>query len=265
MKRPNQEPQSGQFRGGLAVLFEDEDVIVLNKPAGLPTANAPRNAASLFTHLADRFGPDAFLGVVSRLDQPVSGVVIFAKNRGAAASLAEQFRERTVTKEYLAVVEKRFPAPLGTWVTWQDRLHWHEATRRAVIVDAGATRGNAARGHESNAERPPSAAVSAVTMARVSQRAGDVSLVELRPETGRRHQLRVQLAAHGCPIVGDRLYGGRLPPPGGTGQGIALHARQLAFDHPRSGCRQTVSAAVPAVWETRFPRLFPGANRSVKR
>lgn len=265
MKRPNQEPESEQSRDGLDVLFEDDDVIVLNKPAGLPTANAPRNAASLFTHLTDRFGPDAFLGVVSRLDQPVSGVVIFAKTRGAAASLAEQFRERTVTKEYLAVVEKRFPAPLGRWVTWQDRLHWHEATRRAVIVDAGARRGDAARGHESNAERPPSAAVSAVTMARVSQRAGEVSLVELRPETGRRHQLRVQLAAHGCPIVGDRLYGGRLPPPGVPGQGIALHARQLAFDHPRSGCRQAVSAVVPAVWETRFPRLFPGADRSVKR
>src|SRR5210317_619261 len=124
--KPNQESH-----GQLAVLYEDDDIILVDKPAGLPSANAPRGADSLFVRLTKRFGSESFIGVVSRLDQPVSGVVIFAKTTASAASLAKQFRERTVTKEYLAVVEKRFPAAINEWVTWQDQIRWDEATRRA--------------------------------------------------------------------------------------------------------------------------------------
>jgi 23S rRNA pseudouridine1911/1915/1917 synthase len=235
--------------GQLAVLYEDDDIILVDKPAGLPSANAPRGADSLFTRLTHRFGTGAFVGVVSRLDQPVSGVVIFAKTPSAAASLAEQFRERTVTKEYLALVEKRFPAALNEWVAWQDHLRWDEATRRAVV---GGRQAPQSQGAEF---------ALADTLARVIRRAGEVSLVELRPQTGRRHQLRAQLATHGCPIVGDRLYGGRLPLETGPGQGIGLHASRLTFLHPRTGDSQSFFASIPGSWRSRFPQLIPPPAR----
>ena len=231
--------------GHVTALYEDDDIILVDKPAGLPSANAAKGADSLFVRLTQRFGPGAFVGVVSRLDQPVSGVLIFAKTAVSAASLAKQFRERTVTKEYLAVVEKRFPAAINEWVTWQDQIRWDEATRRAVVGGRG---GPQSKGAEF---------ALADTQARVIRRAGEVSLVELRPRTGRRHQLRAQLATHGCPIVGDRLYGGRLPLETGPGQGIGLHASRLTFLHPRTGDSQTVSASPPASWRSRFPHLLP--------
>jgi len=215
---------------GLAVLHEDDALIVLSKPAGLPTANAPRGTPSAFTLLQERMPPGAFLGVVSRLDAPVSGVLVFAKTRSSAASLAAQFRDRAVEKEYVAVVEGRFPAPLGAWVDWHDQIERH--------ADDESDRAAAAR--------------PAHVRARVVQRAGEVSLVELAPTTGRRHQLRLQLSRRGCPIVGDRRYGARLPFP----DGIALHARSLALAHPESAARCTFTAALPAGWHARFSSLL---------
>ena len=84
------------------------------------------------------------------------------------------------------------------------------------------------------------------------RRVGEVSLVELVPTTGRRHQLRVQLASRGCPIVGDRLYGARLP----CATGIALHARTISFDHPGDGTRRTFTAVWPATWSERYAALL---------
>jgi len=219
----------------VVVLHEDAAMIVLAKPAGLPTANAPRGAPSLFALVQATRPAGAFLGVVSRLDAPVSGVLVFAKTRAAAAALAAQFRERTVEKEYVAVVEGRFPAPLGTWVDWHDQIERHlEDESDLGGID------------------PPR---SARMRARVVRRAGEVSLTELAPSTGRRHQLRVQLSRRGCPIVGDRRYGSRLPFP----EGIALHARSLAFAHPDSAdpCRFTLPP--PPLWKSRFSSLLGGS------
>jgi 23S rRNA pseudouridine1911/1915/1917 synthase len=228
---------------GFEILFEDDHLVAAVKPAGLPTANAPRGTASLFTLLQARRPAGAFLGIVSRLDAPVSGVVVVAKTRAAAASLAEQFRERTVDKSYSAVVSGRFPAPLGDWIDWHDAISREEGERRSEIhagpeVDA-----------EAAGLRPAHA------RARVVRRAGEVSLVELEPSTGRRHQLRLQLASRGCPIVGDRLYGSRLPFPAG---GLALHATRLAIDHPASGRRMAFESPCAAPWRKVFPSLFPG-------
>ncbi len=117
----------------MKVLFDDSEIIVLDKPVGLATANSPRGENSLYVELVNRFGSGCFVGVVSRLDKPVSGVVVFGKNKSATASLAEQFRHRTVKKEYIAIVERRFPSALGEWVTWRDRIHWDDMARRAVV------------------------------------------------------------------------------------------------------------------------------------
>lgn len=210
-------------------------MIVVVKPAGLPTANAPRGAPSLFTLVQAHLRSNAFVGVVSRLDAPVSGVVVMAKSKAAAADLAKQFRERTVEKSYVAICGGRFPAPLGQWVDWHDTI------------------ANPKKGQERGASPPGQAAHA---RARVTRRAGEVSLVELQPSSGRRHQLRAQLGSRGAPIVGDRLYGSRLPFP----QGIALHAGALAFDHPTTGKRVSLKAPVPASWKTRYP-LLTGPER----
>jgi 23S rRNA pseudouridine1911/1915/1917 synthase len=206
----------------IRILFEDEHLFGIVKPAGLPTANAPRGAPSLFTRLQDRGAGSGFLGIVSRLDAPVSGVVVVAKTSAAAADLSRQFRERSVAKHYLAVVTGRFPAPLGTWVEWHDEIG--EPAKAAHV------------------------------RCRVVRRAGEVSLVELEPTTGRRHQLRIQLASRGCAIVGDRAYGSRLPCAAG---GIALHAARLEFTHPDTGEPQMLFAECPDRWRAAFPSLFP--------
>lgn len=244
----------GDVSDRIDVIFEDEHLIGLAKPAGLPTANAPRGAKSVYTWLQDRLGPAAFVGIVSRLDAPVSGALVVAKSAAAAADLARQFRERSVAKEYAAVVEARFPAPLGQWVDWHDAVSRRpDEPRSSLQRDIPATEA-AAGEDEDEAGAAAVPARPAHVRTRVVRRAGEVSLVELEPTTGRRHQLRVQLAGRGCPIVGDRLYGARLPFPAG----IALHARRLQVEHPRSGAPVVLEAGWPPAWEARFPALLRG-------
>lgn len=238
----------GSFRstaGDVSILYEDADLIVVVKPAGLPTANAPQGVESLHGLLKRRFR-DGFVGVVSRLDAGVSGLVVVAKTPAAAAGLSAQFRERSVEKAYAAVVTGRFPAPLGAWVDWHDAISRRGDEPKSLLHPASAAVTNG--GDES----PRAAHV----RARVVRRAGEVSLVELEPSTGRRHQLRLQLASRGCPIVGDRLYGSRLPCRTG---GIALHAERLAFEHPETAAAMRFDAPCRAVWSTTFPSLFAGA------
>jgi 23S rRNA pseudouridine1911/1915/1917 synthase len=221
-----------QPNGPLEVILEDAHVLAMVKPAGLPTANAPRGIVSLFTIVQAYLPPRAFVGVVSRLDAPVSGVVVMAKTKAAAADLARQFRERSIEKSYRAVCAGRFPAPLGSWVDWHDLL---------------------ARPAPSDGKADTEPEQAAHVRCRVTRRAGEVSLVELEPSSGRRHQLRAQLASRGCPIVGDRMYGSRLPFP----NGIALHSQALAFDHPVSGTRIRLEAPIPEIWKMRYPQLVP--------
>jgi 23S rRNA pseudouridine1911/1915/1917 synthase len=223
--------------GSVTVLFEDDHLIVTVKPAGMPTANAPAGRPSLYTWLKARLGHQAFVGVVSRLDAAVSGVVVSAKTPRAAAILSEQFRERSVEKLYTAIVAGRFPAAIRTWVEWTDGLQRPPGQQATRTVPPGTK-----------------AAQDATTRGRVIVRAGELSLVELAPVTGRRHQLRAQLGARGCPIVGDRLYGSRLPFP--LPGGIGLHATQITFEHPIGAAPVTFESTIPEVWRSRYPHLF---------
>ena len=238
-------------------ITEDDHLIAVVKPAGLATANAARGIPSVFTILQRTLPAGAFLGVVSRLDAPVSGVLVMAKTRSAAAELSRQFRERTVEKTYEAVVEGRFPAALGQWVDWHDRIERQGEERRSKLRPAAANAGLLAEGADEADEEV--AGGECHVRARVVKRLGEVSLVELAPSTGRRHQLRAQLAGRGCPIVGDRLYGARLPfaATPGCGPAIALHARSLGFDHPGTKQPVVLRADWPAAWMTRFPSLVP--------
>ncbi|MFM7291694.1 MAG: RluA family pseudouridine synthase [Planctomycetia bacterium] len=240
------------------ILLEDDHLIAVVKPAGLPTANAARGMPSMFTILREMLPAGAFLGVVSRLDAPVSGVLVMAKTRSAAADLARQFRERLVEKTYEAVAEGRFPAPLGQWIEWHDRIERRGEERRSRLRSVGPA---ACGDHDDESEDDATGSGGECHVrARVVKRLGEVSLVELEPSTGRRHQLRAQLAGRGCAIVGDKTYGARLPFPSapGCGGAIALHARSLRFDHPATRQPVLLTARWPDTWAVRFPGLAAG-------
>jgi 23S rRNA pseudouridine1911/1915/1917 synthase len=151
-------------------------------------------------------------------------VVVFARTSKAASRLSEQFRQTEVEKQYWALVEGR-PDPPGTaCVDW---LRKDEHAQRMVI----------ARTHECDAQE---ARLAYRTLARLPR----ATLLEVRLETGRKHQIRVQLAARGHPILGDRKYGATTAFPAG----IALHARRLSLQHPVRHVPQTFEAPLPACW-----------------
>lgn len=231
----------------LAILHEDADLIVIDKPPGLvvhPAPGHPRGTLvnALLHHCRDLAGIGGVLrpGIVHRLDQGTSGVLVAAKHDAAHLALAAQFREHTVERVYLALV-RGVPGAAGGSV---DRpVGRHPQDRKRMSVRTGA--GRAAR-----------------TDWRVARRfaASGVSLLEVRPATGRTHQIRVHLASIGLPIVGDPVYGrrqaARAPSPeaaarssAGAAFGLArpaLHAQVLGFDHPRSGARLRFEAPPPA-------------------
>ncbi len=215
----------------LQVLYEDNHLLAVNKPAGLATMGMPAGTPTLLEiargYVAERYGKPgrAYLGVVSRLDVPVTGVVLFARTSKAARRLNEQFRTHTVEKIYWALVEGRLE---GTEAEWVDYLIADRRHRRVHAV----SRQESEEGKQAR------------LWIRRLQVFEEVSWVEIRLQTGRKHQIRVQLARRGHPILGDRKYGSRRKFP----VGIALHARQLAFFHPVERTRLELVAPLPPVW-----------------
>ena len=222
----------------LSILYEDNHLLAVNKPAGWPsthydgvTETIDRLAKAYLKEKYQKPG-NVFLGVVHRLDKPTSGVLLFARTSKAAARLSEQFREATVTKVYWAVTaaEPGKP-PLHDAGSFTDGL-WEDDTRGTVTLVAANTAG----------------AKTAVTGYRVLARHDRLTWLELRPRTGRRHQLRVQLASRGHPIIGDEKYGSRLP----FGNAVALHARSLTFQHPTREEAIALTAPLPGQWIEQF-------------
>lgn len=215
----------------LDVLYEDNHLLVVNKPAGLATQGVTENepsavklAKEYLKHKYKKPG-NVYVGVVSRLDAAVSGVLVLARTSKAAARLSEQFRERQTKKTYWAAVEKPPRQPQGTLTDW---LRKDEKTQRMVVVGTHAIGSQKARLSYHVLKSLPAA-----------------TLLEIDLETGRKHQIRVQLAHLGCPILGDRKYGGRRPFPAG----IALHARTLSLDHPVKEQSLSFTAPLPAAWK----------------
>jgi 23S rRNA pseudouridine1911/1915/1917 synthase len=220
------------------VLFEDNHCLAVVKPAGMPSTHYDGSAETLDravkVYLKGKYAKpgNVFLGIVHRLDKPTSGVLLFARTSKAAARLAEQFREGAVEKMYWAVVEGELPQPAGTLEDW---LRKDSETGRVEVVAANTPGGKPAIVH-------------------YHRRAayGRLTWLELRPQTGRTHQLRVQLASRGHPVVGDFKYGSEEPFAGG----IALHARSLTFLHPIRHEPITLTAELPNTWRGRFAHLF---------
>jgi 23S rRNA pseudouridine1911/1915/1917 synthase len=218
----------------LNILFEDNHCLAIAKPCGVVSAHFQGKDQTLDravkAYLKDKYQKpgNVFLGVVHRLDKPVSGVLLFARTSKAAARLAEQFREGTIEKTYWAIVEGEVNTSAGTLEDW---LLKNRDQRRVEVVEP----------------RTPHARQALLHFARRSEHDG-LTWLEIRPQTGRTHQLRTQLAHHGHPIFGDARYGSIHT----FDQTIALHGRQLTFLHPIRYEPITLTAEVPRLWLRRF-------------
>lgn len=214
----------------LTVLFEDNHLLAVDKPAGLPTMGVAEGKPSLLTaakqYLRVKYNKpgNVYLGTVSRLDAPVTGVVLFARTSKAAGRLSEQFRRRQVEKFYWAICRGRIQPPEDELVHW---LRKDERHRRMHICQAGDAGAQQAR-----------------LTYRLLKRQGEHSVLEVQLETGRKHQIRVQLAHRGYPIIGDRKYGSRQT----FAPGIGLHARRLVFEHPVRQHEVEIQCPLPASW-----------------
>ncbi len=222
------------------VLYEDNHCLALDKPAPLLTQSAAPEVPSLEAlaraYLKEKYHKPGrvYLGIPHRLDRPVSGVVLFARSSKAAARLAEQFREHQVRKLYRALVSGNVAADEGTW---EDCLLKIRDEARTEIVTA-----------DTPGARP------ATTRYRVLAREADTTLLEVEPLTGRMHQIRVQAASRGHPVLGDVIYGSTVPfgPPAELPRDrvIALHAYSLTFLHPIRYEPVTVTAPLPTYWSS---------------
>ncbi len=239
----------------LDVLCEDGPVIAVNKPAGIVVQGAPSGVENLAdvvrAYLKEKYAKpgSVYLGVPHRLDRPVTGVVIFSRNSKCAARLSEQFANREVAKTYRAILERPPEPSSGTLTDWLLRTGSEDETGvesqygpKVSVVPEGTP----------EAKR-------AVLHYRTVSVARGRALVEIELETGRMHQIRVQFASRGCPIVGDTQYGaksawdGREIRPATEADRsryhpIALHAWRLALKHPVRYDALTITAPLPAAW-----------------
>ncbi len=224
----------------LRILYEDEELAVIDKPAGLVChVGAGRRTGTLVNALLHRWksfetGDPLRPGIVHRLDRFTSGVMVVARNPRAHRALSQQFKSREVCKEYIALVFGSVVPPAGIIDTPVGR---NRRDRRKISVHA--------RRHRA-----------AVTHYRTMISFGCCTLLRIRPETGRTHQIRVHLSSIGHPVVGDVLYGARRNLPARLQVEVSkmgrffLHACALEFTHPRTGRRLSFTAPLPSELES---------------
>lgn len=204
------------------ILFEDDFVIVLNKPSGLmvePDRNGHPNLLQLVKNYlkpSTQNGEPVYVQHLHRLDRPVSGIVLFTKRRESLRNLSEQFAQRHVRKQYQAITES---VPLLSSGTLE---HWHRKEKKKAVV--------------ANTEMPYA---EVARLSYTTQRSERGCLWNIDLYTGRYHQIRAQLSYIGCPILGDAFYGSLSPY---QPDAIALHASKLTFRHPRTGAETIIQA-----------------------
>jgi RluA family pseudouridine synthase len=236
--RSHTEPSGKHLPGGLAIVHEDRDIIVVDKPAGLLTIGTDREKSrTAYFILTDYVRKGVAksrnrIFIVHRLDRETSGVLVFAKNQEAKFRLQSQWQD--TRKRYLAVVHGRCEKRAGTITTYLAENQAH-----GVYTTNDARKGKLAH-----------------TAYKVLKQTRDFSLLEIDLLTGRKHQIRVHLAGIGHPVVGDERYGKENK----RHQRLALHARSISFKHPFSGEPLTFTTEVPVFfttlvgnWETKPP------------
>ena len=222
----------------LDVVYEDDDVIVVNKPAGLVVHPAPGHpdgtlVNALLHHCGDSLsgiGGEKRPGIVHRIDRDTSGLIIAAKNDAAHACLAAQLADHTLARTYECLAVGNFKEDSGT-VDAPIGRHRTDRKKMAVVPDGRR----------------------AVTHWEVIARYQGVTHLRCRLETGRTHQIRVHLAYIGHPILGDTVYGAKKPVPGLTGQ--CLHATGLQFLHPSTGEKITLTCPLPEEFTKMLKKL----------
>jgi 23S rRNA pseudouridine1911/1915/1917 synthase len=244
----------------LDVLYEDNHLLAVNKPAMLPTMGVADDRPSLLAvakdYIRQKYNKpgNVFLGIVSRLDAPVTGVVLLARTSKAAGRLSKQFRERDVEKFYWAIVEGHIEPREGRLV---DFLRKDERHRRMHVVGEHASGSQRAelsyraigqqegeRGRLGEGEKN----IQHESLPLPLSSSPTLDFLEIRPLTGRKHQIRLQLAHAGFPIVGDRKYGSSRQ----FAAGIALHSRRLVVEHPVSKMQLAIEAPLPVTWQRFF-------------
>lgn len=231
----------------LHVLYEDNHLLIVNKPAGMLAQRDATGDISLvewvksYRKEKEAKPGNVFVGLVHRLDRPVSGLVVVARTSKAADRLSQLFRQKGVEKGYLAICERANGSTyaareIDETGVWEDYLNKNPANNQVTRVPS------------SQLEKFPKAK-KALTRWRFIAKSRQQYLMELSPLTGRPHQLRVQAAGHGLPIYGDRKYGSRHR----FGEGlIALHAYRLKFPHPTRDEEVVITCPPPYNW-SRFP------------
>lgn len=220
----------------MTVLYEDNHLIAVNKSSseivqGDKTGDQPLSE-TIKLYIKEKYNKpgEVFLGVVHRLDRPVSGVVLFAKTSKALTRLNEMFRTHEIKKTYWAIVKEK---PAQAEARLEHYLTRNEKQNKSMAYD-----------------RPRADAKLAALSYRLIAQSNTYYLLEVQLETGRHHQIRCQLAKMGCPIKGDLKYGFSRSNPNG---GISLHARSVEFIHPVSKIELNIVAPVPendSLWKT---------------
>jgi 23S rRNA pseudouridine1911/1915/1917 synthase len=217
----------------LEVLYEDNHLIAVSKPAGILVQGDRTGDLTLmevtreYIKTRHQKPGNVFLGLIHRLDRPVSGVVLFAKTSKAASRMVEQWRSRMVRKIYWALVHGNMDPEEGTLATYLRKIR-----KRTKLVSPS----------EQGAKE-------AILRYRTLQKSGGTSLLEIILETGRKHQIRAQLSMAGCPILGDIKYGAPYPLADKT---LCLSARSLSFTHPVGGNEITLEAPPPTWFQGRL-------------
>lgn len=217
------------------ILYEDNHLLAVNKLAGVPSQGDPTGDKPLVEYARDYIKDkyhkpgNVFCGLIHRIDRPVSGLVVLAKTSKALTRMNELFKDRSVQKTYWAVVSNRPPKQSDTLTHWL----WRN------------TKNNTTKAYTKEGKDTQLAQLEYSVLLEYK----NFFLLQIKPLTGRTHQIRSQLTAIGCPIVGDVKYG--YPEPN-LDRSIHLHARSLRFPHPTKDERMEISAPVPkeALWES---------------
>ncbi|PMQ02438.1 MAG: RNA pseudouridine synthase [Dictyoglomus sp. NZ13-RE01] len=199
----------------LKVIYEDNHLLVVEKPAGILVQGDSTRKITLLeiakSYIKEKYKKpgNVFLGIVHRLDKNVSGVLVFARNSKSAGRLSQAFREHMVEKVYIALTEGNTTLKEGIW---ENYIFWDERNKKAVVFENEVTYSK-----------------KAITYFKVIEKRKELILWKLSPKTGRKHQLRAELSHIGCPIVGDVKYGSKVR---FVENAIALHCYKIKFKHP---------------------------------